>query len=66
MILDNTKVVEALDMFVVVKVHDFSPGELGVMNFRCSLSGFDLIPLHSSGPFLFSTLISLESDFTNN
>jgi len=50
-ILDNTKVVEALEMFVVVKLHDFSPGELGVMNFRCSLSGFDLIPLHSSGPF---------------
>jgi hypothetical protein len=49
-ILDNTKVVESLEMFVVVKVHDFSPGELGVMNFRCSLLGFDLA-LHSSGPF---------------
>jgi hypothetical protein len=56
-ILDNTKVAEALVMFVIVKGHDFSPGELGVMNFRCSLSGFDL-PLHSSEPFLFSTLIS--------
>jgi hypothetical protein len=49
-ILDNTKVVEGLEMFVVVKVHDFSPGKLGVMNFRYSLSGFDLA-LHSSGPF---------------
>jgi len=51
-ILDNTKVVEALEMFVVVKVHDFSPGELGVMNFRCSLSGFALA-LHKVGLFYF-------------
>jgi hypothetical protein len=64
-ILDNTKVVEGLEMFVVVKVHDFSSGELGVVNFICSLSGFELA-LHSSGPFLFSTLITIESDFTNN
>jgi hypothetical protein len=64
-ILDNTKVVEGLEMFVVVKVHDFSSGELGVVNFRCSLSGFELA-LYSSGPFLFLTLITIESDFTNN
>jgi len=48
-ILDNTKVEEGLEMFVVVKAYDFSPGELGVMNFRCSLSGFDLA-LHNSSP----------------
>ena len=42
MVLDNTKVVESLEVFVVMKVHDFSHEELGVMNFRCSLSGFDL------------------------
>jgi len=64
-ILDNTKVVEGLDVFAVMKVHNFSTGELRVMNFRCSLSGFALA-LHSSGPFGFSTLISSESDFTNN
>jgi len=33
MIFGNTKVVGALEMFVVVKVHDFSPGELGVNEF---------------------------------
>jgi hypothetical protein len=38
MILDNTKVAEGLEMFVVVKVDDFSHGELRVMNFRCSLT----------------------------
>ena len=43
MILDNTKLVDGLEMFVVVKVHDLSPAELGVTNFRCSLSGFDLL-----------------------
>ena len=46
MILDSTKVVEGLEMFLVMKVHDFSLGELGVMNFRCSLSGFDLCSAH--------------------
>ena len=50
MILDNTKLVEGLEMLVLVKFHDFSPGELGVKNFRCSLAGFDLA-LHSSGHF---------------
>jgi hypothetical protein len=64
-ILDNTKVVEGLEMFVVVKGHDFRPREFRVMNFESSRSGFDL-GLDSSGCLCFLTMITAESYLTNN
>lgn len=44
----NTKVVEKLYTFLVLKFHDFIPSGLRAINFLSSLSGFDRVLYNSA------------------
>lgn len=58
--LDNTKVVDNLNIFAALKFDDFRPLGLGAMKFWNSLLSFDCV-LYSSGLLCISTLLILKS-----
>ena len=61
----NTKVVDNILIFLVLKFHDLRPDGLGVINFRSLLSGF-ACPLDRSELLYYLAYVNLESCISDN